>query len=377
MNIRTICIHGASDETHKTGAIVNPIYQTATFAHIGVGQSTGYDYTRTQNPTREHLEKTIANLESGYDALAFSSGMAAIAALMELFEPGDEIVASTDLYGGSIRLFDNISTKNGLKVNYVKTWDIEDLKRGLTQKTKGVFVETPTNPMMHVTDIQKAAEICKERKILLAVDNTFLSPYYQRPLLLGADIAIHSGTKYLGGHNDTLSGFLVAKTPLLSERLRYIHKTSGAVLSPFDCFLVQRGLKTLAVRMDRQSENARILAEWLSKQEKVKKVYYVGLDSHPDIEVSKKQSTGFGSMISFEAESGEAAVSVLGRLKIVQFAESLGGVDSLITYPLFQTHADVPRSRNEENGVNERLLRLSVGLEDIDDLIADFEQALK
>jgi cystathionine beta-lyase/cystathionine gamma-synthase len=337
----------------------------------------GYDYTRLQNPTREFLENIITNLEHGRETMAFSSGMAAVSNFMELFEPGDELIACEDLYGGSIRLFENISQKNGVVIRYAKTWDLEDVSGKITKRTKAVFVETPTNPMMHVTDIAAVAELIKGKNILLAVDNTFLTPYFQQPLLLGADVVIHSGTKYLGGHNDTLAGFLVAKGQLVADRLRFIYKTVGAVLSPFDSFLIARGIKTLAVRMDKQSESAAILAEWLLGREKIKKVHFVGLPDHPDIEVTKRQSSGFGSMISFEADSEQTVFQILERLKLVQFAESLGGVDSLITYPLTQTHADVARRQNEKNGITDRLLRLSVGLEDVDDIIADFTQALE
>jgi cystathionine gamma-synthase len=376
MDFKTLCIHGTDRPHDATGAVSVPIYQSATFAHPGVGQSTGFDYSRVQNPTREHLEKTIADLEHGYDALAFSSGMAAIAALLELFAPGDHILASDDLYGGSLRYFFSISQKNGVTVDLVNTSDIRQLKAGLTPETKAVFIETPTNPMMQVSDIAEIARLTKENNLLFIVDNTFLTPYFQRPLDLGADIIIHSGTKYLGGHNDTLAGFLVAANKELSEKLRYIYKTVGSCLAPFDSWLIIRGIKTLAVRMEKQQENAFILAEWLDHQKKVKAVYYVGLPSHPNYDISLKQSSGFGAMISFEVQDEKTAIELLERVSLIQYAESLGGVESLITYPILQTHADVPEAQRLANGISNRLLRLSVGLESINDLIEDLKTTL-
>jgi cystathionine beta-lyase/cystathionine gamma-synthase len=377
MKIDTLCIHGSDTKFDPTGAISVPIFQSATFAHPGVGVSTGYDYSRLQNPTREHLEKTIAKLENGCDAMAFSTGMAAIAALMELFSPGDHIIASDDLYGGSHRLFCHISSKNGLKFDFLDTSDISATAALIRPETKALLVETPTNPMMQVTDLAAVSKLCWEHGLLLIVDNTFLTPYFQRPLDLGADIVVHSGTKYLGGHNDTLAGFLVVKDAGLSERLRFIYKTTGACLSPFDSWLMIRGIKTLAVRMERQQESAMKIAQWLCKHKKIKKVYYVGLPSHPQYGISKKQATGFGAMISFETDSEKTALDLLQRVKVIQYAESLGGVESLITYPMLQTHADIPKEVREAKGINERLLRLSVGLESSADLIADLEQALR
>lgn len=377
MDFSTLCIHGHDQKYDKTGAISVPIFQSATFAHPGVGISTGFDYSRLQNPTREHLEKTVAKLEGGTDAMAFSSGMAAIAALMELFSPGDHIIASDDLYGGSHRLFFNLSRKNGIRFSLVNTSDIGQIASEIRPETRAVFIETPTNPMMHVTDIAAAARLAKSRHLLLIVDNTFLTPYYQKPLALGADIVIHSGTKFLGGHNDTLAGFLVVAEDDLSERLRFIYKTIGACLSPFDSWLLIRGIKTLAVRMDRQQETATKIAQWLLSHEKVKAVHYVGLPSHPEYEISKRQTTGFGSMISFETDSEETARRILSKVSLIQYAESLGGVETLITYPMLQTHADIPKEELEAKGINERLLRLSVGLESPDDLIRDLEQAFE
>ncbi|MDR1821389.1 MAG: PLP-dependent aspartate aminotransferase family protein [Oscillospiraceae bacterium] len=372
----TACIHAARDNTTSTGTVAVPIYQSATFAHPGVGQSTGYDYSRSQNPTREHAEKLVAALEGGFGALAFSTGMAAIATLMELFSPGDEIIATDDLYGGSIRLFDNLSKKNGLVIHYIDTSDLSQAEPLLSPKTKALFIESPTNPMMKVTDISAAKKLIAGRDILLICDNTFLTPYFCNPIALGADIIVHSGTKYLAGHNDTLCGFLVAANAALDERLRFIQKTSGAVLSPFDAFLVTRGIKTLALRMEKAQQNAAAIANWLRTQPKVTKVYFVGLPDHEGYEISTRQARGFGSMISFTVDSEETARAVLERVKLILFAESLGGVESLITYPVTQTHADVPEADRLARGIDEKLLRLSVGIESAEDLIADLAQAL-
>ncbi|BCJ95793.1 cystathionine gamma-synthase [Anaerocolumna cellulosilytica] len=377
MDFNTLCIHGAENNTHSTGAISVPIYQSATFAHPGVGQSSGYDYSRLQNPTREYLEKCVAALERGVDALAFSTGMAAITAFMELFSIGDHIIASGDLYGGTVRLFENISRKNGLTFDFVDTSDIEGVKALIRLETKAIFVETPTNPMMQVTDIKAVAELAKAHNLLVAVDNTFLTPFYQLPLTLGADIVIHSGTKYLSGHNDTLAGFLVTNREDLSEKLRYIYKTTGACLSPFDSWLLIRGIKTLSLRMERQQENALKIAEWLTTQEKVRKVFYIGLKNHPGYEISTRQATGFGSMISFEVDTESTAKQILEGIQVILYAESLGGVETLITYPMLQTHADVPEEERLSRGINNCLLRMSVGIENVDDLIADLKQALQ
>lgn len=376
MDIRTQCVHGRAGAADPTGAVAVPIYQTATFSHPALGKSTGYDYGREQNPTREALEKTIAGLEHGEDALAFSSGMAAITALMELFAPGDAILSSGDLYGGTIRLFDSISRKNGLQIEYADTTNPVDVEARLKPRTRAVFIETPTNPMMLVTDIAAVAAVAHRHGALLIVDNTFLTPYFQTPIPLGADIVVHSGTKYLCGHNDTLAGFLVAASRPLAQKLREIYKTTGACLSPFDSWLLLRGIKTLPVRMEAQQKNAVKVARWMLGQPKIRKVYYIGLPDHPGYEVTRKQTRGFGAMISFEVDRFETALSILNRVKLILFAESLGGVESLITYPATQTHSDVPRQQRESRGINDRLLRLSVGLEAPDDLIADLAQAI-
>jgi cystathionine gamma-synthase len=373
----TACIHAVRDKSQSTGAVAVPIYQSATFAHPGVGQSTGYDYSRTQNPTREHVEKLLAALEGGAGACAFTCGMAAVATLMELFKGGDEIIATDDLYGGSIRLFNEVSTKNGIVIKYADTSDLAAVEKQITGATKAVFVETPTNPMMKVSDIAGLKKITGSRNILLVVDNTFLTPYFCNPLALGADIVVHSATKFLSGHNDTLAGFLAAKAPETVERLRFFQNTTGAVLSPFDAFLVTRGIKTLAVRMEKAQQNAMVIAEWLKKHPRVKEVLYTGLADHPAYELSKKQARGFGAMISFKMESEEAAKSVLNKCKLILFAESLGGVETLITYPVTQTHNYVPEAQRLARGIDGRLLRLSVGIEDAEDLISDLEQAMR
>jgi cystathionine beta-lyase/cystathionine gamma-synthase len=377
MKTSTLCVHGAENSSTNTGSVTVPIYQAATYAHPGLGRSTGYDYSRSQNPTREYLEKTIAGLEQGCGALAFSTGMAAAAAFLELFGAGDRIIASDDLYGGTVRLFNSTAANHGLSFDYVNTSDLKEIEKSVTPNTRALFIETPTNPMMRVTDIAAAAAIAKKNKLLLIVDNTFLTPYFQKPITLGADIVLHSGTKYLGGHNDTLAGFLVCADSRIEEKLRLFYKTTGPCLSPFDSFLMIRGIKTLTLRMEKHEQNARIIANWLCAHRRVKKVFYPGLDSHPDIEITKKQSSGFGGMISFETDSEETAVRALEKVKLILFAESLGGVETLITYPLTQTHADIMPEIREKNGINERLLRLSVGIEDADDIIEDMEQALE
>lgn len=377
-SIETRCQHLADDLKKEDAyrSISYPIYQTSTFAHREVGVSTGYDYTRLQNPTREQLEKIVASLESGTDALAFSSGMAAIGALMELFCPGDHVVVSEDMYGGTSRLFHGINEKNGISFARVNLSE-EDVADHITERTRAVFIETPTNPMMQVIDIGKLAEVTKEKGILLVVDNTFLSPYFQNPLLLGADIVIHSGTKYLGGHNDTIAGFLVTNREDISGKLRFIIKTTGAGLSPMDSWLILRGIKTLAVRMERSERSAMQIAAFLKEQKQVKRVLYPGLPDHPGHDIMKKQSRGFGAILTFEADSAERARAVLNNVKIIQFAESLGGTETLITYPITQTHADMSKEELAKNGITDCILRLSVGLEGTEDLLAELERVLK
>ena len=377
-SIETKCLHLEEDEGSSSnyGAISYPIFQSATYAHQGVGRSTGYDYSRLQNPTREHLEKVVASLENGMKAYALSSGMAAISLLMELFKPGDHIIADSDLYGGSIRLFRNVSEKNGISFSNIDCWK-DDIESFVNEHTKAIFIETPTNPMMNVTDIAKTSEIAKKHGLLLVVDNTFLSPYFQNPLDLGADIVVHSGTKYLGGHNDTLAGFLVTKNDEIIEKLSFLIKTTGAGLAPFDCWLIQRGIKTLGIRMEKSQENALKIAEWLKQQKDVTKVIYPGLSEHPGHEIMKKQARGFGAMLTFQLESKEFALSILEKVRMIKFAESLGGVETLITYPTTQTHADVPQEIREKNGITESTLRMSVGIENVNDLIYELDKVFR
>ena len=353
--INTRCLHLEETEgkTDNYGALSYPIYQTATYAHAGVGKSTGYDYSRLQNPTREQLVK-----------------------LMEIFKPGDHIIAEADLYGGSVRLFDNVSKKNGYEFTYLNC-SRDDIEGAIKENTKAVYIETPTNPMMNVSDISKIAEIAKRHGLYLIVDNTFLSPYFQNPLKLGADIVIHSGTKFLGGHNDTLAGFIVTNNEEVQEKLRFIIKTTGAGLAPFDCWLILRGIKTLGIRMERSQENAIKIANWLKEQPVVKHVYYPGLQEHPGYEIMKKQARGFGAMLTFDVDTEAHALQILESVRMIKFAESLGGVETLITYPTTQTHADVPEEVRLKNGITPCTLRVSVGIEDIEDLLAELAEVFK
>lgn len=371
----TLCIHGHKNDFDNTGAVSVPIYQSATFAHEGYGQSTGFDYSRLKNPTREHLEKTVATLEGGLDAIAFSTGMAAVSAVMELFGEGDHIIASEDLYGGSLRYFRMMGTKRGIRFTFLNTGDTEAVAAAVTDATKAIYVESPTNPMMQVTDIRAMGDIAKKGGFRLIVDNTFMTPYFQNPITLGADIVLHSGTKYLGGHNDTLAGVAVVTSREDYDRLFVIAKTLGACLSPFDSWLILRGIKTLPLRMERQQATAIRLAAWLRERSWVKRLYFIGAADNPSLTITKKQSTGYGGMISFEVDSLERVKALLDGVALIQFAESLGGVETLITYPLTQTHADVPEAEREAKGINDRLLRLSVGLEDPEDLMADLSSA--
>lgn len=375
MEFETLCIHAAKNEYDSTGAVNVPIYQSATFAHPAVGQSTGFDYSRGGNPTRTTLEKTVASLEQGAGAIAFSSGMAAIAAFMELFAPGDHLLVTDDIYGGTHRLFHTLNEKNGIR--FSSFTKLEQLPQLLNQNTRAIFIETPTNPNMDVVDIAAVAAFAKQHQLLVAVDNTFLTPYLQKPILLGADFVLHSGTKYLGGHNDTLAGFLVSKNPEHDKKLRYIAMTTGACLSPFDAFLLQRGIKTLPIRMDCQQKNTMIIAEWLQQQPQVRAVNYPGLPGHAGHALSRKQASGFGAMLSFSVESEALARHILNHVKIIQYAESLGGTETLITYPMLQTHADIPEAERLAKGIDGCLLRLSAGIEATADLLADLAQAFR
>jgi len=343
-----------------TGALSVPIYQSATFAHPSLGVSTGYDYTRTLNPTRQACEEVLADLEGGYSAYCFSSGLAAITAILMIFKTGDHIVLGEDLYGGTYRLLDKIFDNFGMMATYVDTTDLNAVEGAITKDTKALFFETPSNPMLQMSDVPALASICKKHNILSIVDNTLLTPYLQRPIELGCDLVVHSATKYLGGHNDVLAGVVIGSDEEVSKRIAFVQNATGAVLSPNECWLLLRGLKTLSVRLDRQVANAALLSEWLREREQVEKVFYPGT----------------GAMISFKLKSVNIAAQILKKVKVMSFAESLGGVETLITYPLVQTHADVPQITRERLGIDDRLLRISVGIENIDDLCYDLEQAM-
>ncbi len=374
MEFETLCLHADGNKKDEWGTLTQAVCQSATFVHKGVGVPSEYSYSRLSNPTRSHLENTVAALEGGVAAYAFSSGMAAITTVMKLFREGAHIIASEDLYGGSLRLFNNVNSHEGMTFDFTDTGDLEKVESLIKPNTQALYIETPSNPLMMVSDIAALSALAKKHGLLLIVDNTFLTPYFQRPIELGADIVIHSGTKYLGGHNDALAGFAVLNSAELAEKLGYYYKTIGACLAPWECFLIERGIKTLPLRMDRINYNAEKIAVWLRGRKEVKKVYYAGFEDHAGYKVSKKQSTGFGGMISFEVESRELAESILKNIKVFQYAESLGGVESLITYPMLQTHADVPREERERRGINDRFLRISVGIENVNDLIDDLKQ---
>ncbi|MDO4328792.1 MAG: PLP-dependent aspartate aminotransferase family protein [Lachnospiraceae bacterium] len=373
---RCICGEEGQREAHPYGAIAAPIYQTATFSHPGIGETTGHNYTRESNPTRAELEHIISSMEGAADTVACSSGMAALSLCLELFEAGAHIICSEDLYGGSVRIFQTIGERRGRTFTYVDTADAEQVEAAITENTKALYIETPSNPTMGVTDLARMRELADRYHLLLIVDNTFLSPYFQNPIAFGADLVIHSGTKFLCGHNDTLAGFLCTARKDLVGPIRNLYKTTGAGLAPFDSFLMLRGIKTLAVRLERQQSNAQKIAKWLQSQKKIKKVYYVGLPEHPGYEVNRRQARGFGSMISLQTDTEETARRLLERVRLISYAESLGGVESLITYPMLQTHGDVPIEVRERLGITETFLRISVGIEHVDDLIADLDQAL-
>ena len=374
----TRCIHrdNEHEEGHPYGSVCTPIYQTATFYHPGIGQTTGFNYTRESNPTRTELEDIVTSLEEAKDTVACANGMAAIVLCMELFESGDHIVCSEDLYGGSVRMFQTTGEKRGLTFTYVNTADAAATEAAIKSNTKALYIETPSNPTMQITDLAKMKSLADKYNLLVIVDNTFLSPYFQKPIRFGADLVIHSGTKFLGGHNDTLAGFLSTSRDDLAAKIRYLYKTVGSCRAPFDSYLLIRGIKTLPIRMERQQENALAIAKWLQTQKKIKQVYYIGLEDHPGYEINKKQTTGFGSMISIRTDSEATARRVLERIRLITYAESLGGVESLMTYPMLQTHGDVPVETRERLGITEDFLRFSVGIENADDLIADLDQAL-
>ncbi|MDD6168833.1 MAG: PLP-dependent aspartate aminotransferase family protein [Lachnospiraceae bacterium] len=370
-------VHGALGTEPLTGAVSMPIFQAATFRHPELGNSTGFDYSRLKNPTRLELERTMAILEGGIQGFAFSSGQAANMAVFSLLNPGDHVILSDDIYGGTFRIIGDVFGKYGVEHTYVDMSELDEVKAAIKENTKMFFVETPTNPMMKVADIQAISEIAKSVGALLVVDNTFLTPYFQKPLALGADIVTHSSTKYLGGHNDTISGIVVVKdNEEIAEKISIHIKSHGSQLSPMDSWLVLRGIKTLTVRMDKHNSNAKKVAEWLRTQKKVDKVYYVGFEDHKDYEVTLKQTTGFGGMISFSVDSEETVKKILKGVDMVMFAESLGGTETLITYPTTQTHEDTPVDVKEKLGITTRFLRMSVGIENPDDIIADLDRAM-
>ncbi|MEG6585274.1 trans-sulfuration enzyme family protein [Dendrosporobacter sp. 1207_IL3150] len=362
--------------TDHTGALSTPIYQSATFRHPALGQSTGYDYTRSLNPTRKILEDGIAQLEEGAAGYAFSSGMAAVTAVLMIYKQGDHIVIVEDCYGGTYRVVDKVFSQFGLEATFVDGSNIDEVAQAIKENTVAIIVETPTNPLMKIVDIRAMIELAKSTNAHCIVDNTFLTPYFQRPLALGADIVIHSGTKYLAGHNDLVCGLVVAREAELAEKIKYIQNSTGAVLSPNDSWLLIRSIKTLALRMDRHNANAIAVAQWLENHPAVKSVYYPGLDKHPGKSIHDKQATGYGGMLSFTVENAKRAADVLEKVKLISFAESLGGVETLITLPAVQTHADVPVDVRERLGISDCLLRLSVGIENAEDIIADLAQAL-
>ncbi len=377
MKFATKTIHAGIEPDPSTGAVMTPIYQTSTYAQAAPGDHQGYEYARTQNPTRHALEANLAALENGADGICFGSGLAAMDAILKLLDAGDEIVATNDLYGGSYRLITKIYERFGMKGHFVPMYDASQFEQYLTPKTKLIWIETPTNPMLNIVDIKAICAIAKKRGILTAVDNTFATPYLQNPLDLGADMVIHSATKYLGGHSDTVLGAVVTKTEELGQRLHFIQNASGGVPGPMDCFLVLRGIKTLHLRVQRACENAEKIANALLGNPKINKVYYPGFTDHPGHELAKRQMRHFGAMVSFDLKEDtlENANKILTKTKLFTLAESLGGVESLIGHPSTMTHASIPRAERLKVGLTDSLIRLSVGVEDVDDLLADLLQA--
>jgi cystathionine beta-lyase/cystathionine gamma-synthase len=379
MGFATEAIHAGQTPDPSTGAIITPIYQTSTYVQDGLGRHKGYEYARTQNPTRAAVEANIAALEKGAGALAFASGMAAISAILTFVKQGDRVVATEDVYGGSYRVFERVYRQYGIRFTYVDSSRLDEIEKALGDDVKMVFLESPTNPVLRITDIRAVAEIAHrsaERRVRVVVDNTFMSPYYQRPLELGADLVVHSTTKYLNGHSDSVGGIVVAAKPEDVEHLGFVQNAVGAILSPFDSWLLLRGTKTLALRMEKHNANATVLAQYLAGHAKVQKVYFPGLADHPGRALAMKQMTGFGGMISFETGSRERAQKVLEGTRLFALAESLGGVESLICHPATMTHASIPEKDRARFGVTDGLVRLSVGVEDLEDLQADLERAL-
>ena len=379
MKFNTKTIHGGQDNVDPAyGAVMPPIYQTSTYSQGTPGGHKGYEYSRSANPTRTALERSLASLENGNYGLAFGSGLAAIDAVLKLLKSGDEIISTNDLYGGSYRLFTKIFEGLGIKFHFLGMEDASGIEKHITDNTKLIWVETPTNPMMSIIDIEAVAQIAKKHKLLLAVDNTFATPYLQRPLELGADIIMHSATKYLGGHSDVVMGGLVVNEKSLADKLYFIQKASGAICGPQDSFLVIRGIKTLHLRMQRHCENGAVIAKFLRSHPKIDKVYWPGFEDHPNHQIAKKQMSGFGGMISFTTKENtlESATRIVERLRVFTLAESLGGVESLAGHPASMTHASIPKVEREKTGVVDSLIRLSVGVEDEEDLVNDLRQAI-
>lgn len=378
MKFNTKTIHGNQKHDPSTGAVMPPIYQTSTYAQVSPGNHKGYEYSRTANPTRTALENAFASIENGKFGLAFGSGLAAIDCVMKLLSPGDEVISTNDLYGGSYRIFTKIFENYGIKFHFIGMENAGNIENYISEKTKLIWVETPTNPMMNIIDIEAASQVAKKHNVLLVVDNTFATPYLQNPLDLGADIVMHSATKYLGGHSDVVMGALIVNDKELANKLYFIQNSCGAVCGPMDSFLVLRGIKTLHVRMQRHCENGKVVAEFLQNHPKIEKVYWPGFESHPNHEVAKKQMKDFGGMVSFVVKGNKMndAFKIVENLEIFTLAESLGGVESLCGHPASMTHASIPKEEREKTGVVDSLIRLSVGIEDKDDLIADLEQAL-
>ncbi len=378
MEFNTKVIHGGQEHDPSTGAVMPPIYQTSTYAQASPGDHKGYEYSRTANPTRTALEKSLASIENGNYGLAFGSGLASIDAVIKLLNPGDEVVSTNDLYGGTYRLFTKIYENYGIKFHFIGMEESDNISNYVNSKTKMIWVETPTNPMLNIIDIGAVAKISKKNNCLLVVDNTFATPYLQRPLELGADIVMHSATKYLGGHSDVVMGALIVNEKELAEKLYFIQNASGAICGPMDSFLVLRGIKTLHLRMQRHCENGKAVANYLTKHTKIDKVYWPGFENHPNHEIAKRQMNDFGGMLSFtiKGNSYEKAIKILENLKIFTLAESLGGVESLSGHPASMTHASIPKEEREKTGVVDSLIRLSVGVESEKDLINDLETAL-
>ncbi len=377
MGFSTDAIHAGQISDPTTGAVMTPIYMTTTYEQEELGKHKGYEYGRTHNLTRAALEKNIATLEKGEYGIAFASGLAAIQALMSLVKSGDHIIVTDNVYGGTYRIFQNYLTDFGLEFSWVDTSDVKNIEAAVKENTKIVFIETPTNPMLGLTDIKATAEICKAKNLISVVDNTFMSPYFQKPLTLGMDIVLHSSTKYINGHSDVIGGIVVTNSEEINSRLKYVQNAAGAVPSPFDCWLTLRATKTLAVRMKQHNENAMQIANYLKDKDYVKKIYYPGLEDHPQHELAKKQMSGFGGMVSVDLGDMELTKKFLKSCNVFTLAESLGGVESLLCHPATMTHAAVPKEEREKFGLTDTLVRLSVGIEDVEDLIADIEQAVQ